>query len=243
MSRIDGRQANQLRKIHVTPDFMPNSDGSCLIEWGNTRILVTANASMGVPPFLDADKSGWLTAEYAMLPGSTQHRKQRERTKTDSRSVEIQRLIGRSLRSVLDFSAFAGITINIDADVIQADGGTRTASITGGFIALSLLFQKLLSEGKIQKNPIRCFLAATSCGIVEGEARLDLCYQEDSRAEADMNFVGTEDGNICELQISGEKRPVTDAELAVLIALCKQGITQLIEMEKAILQGEHTYER
>ena len=140
-------------------------------------------------------------------------------------------------------ATFAGITINIDADVIQADGGTRTASITGGFIALSLLFQKLLSEGKIQKNPIRCFLAATSCGIVEGEARLDLCYQEDSRAEADMNFVGTEDGNICELQISGEKRPVTDAELAALIALCKQGITQLIEMEKAILQGEHTYER
>ena len=236
-SRIDGRQPNQLREIRITPDFMPNSGGSCLIEWGNTRILVTANASVGVPPFLDAEKSGWLTAEYAMLPGSTQHRKQRDRVRMDSRSVEIQRLIGRSLRYVLDFTAFAGITINIDADVIQADGGTRTASITGGFIALSLLIQRLMAEGRIERNPIRCFLAAISCGIVEGQARLDLCYQEDSQAEADMNFVGTEDGGICELQISGEKRPVTDTELADLIALCKQGVSQLIEVEKTIIQG------
>ena len=236
MNRVDGRTPEQLRPIRVTPDFMPNSGGSCLIEWGNTRVLVTANASFNVPPFVDAEKSGWLTAEYAMLPGSTLGRKQRERGKTDSRSVEIQRLIGRSIRSILDFGAFTGITVNIDADVIQADGGTRTASITGGYIAAALLFKKLLAEGKISRNPMQGYLAAVSCGVVEGNALLDLCYKEDSNAEADMNFVGTEDGGISELQISGEKRPVTDEELAKLISLCKQGVAQLIDIQKKVLE-------
>ena len=234
--RIDGRLTGELRNIRITPGFMPNSGGSCLVEWGHTRVLVTANASFSVPPFLDAEKSGWLTAEYAMLPGSTQGRKARERNRTDSRSVEIQRLIGRSLRSVLDFGAFAGISVNIDADVIEADGGTRTASITGGFLAMSLLFCKLLREGKIAKNPVQSYLAAVSCGVVGGRPLLDLCYQEDSHAEADMNFVGTEQGGVSELQISGEKRPVTDEELASLIALCKAGVAELIAMEKKILE-------
>ncbi len=239
MDRIDMRMPTQLRKIIITPHFMPNSGGSCLIEWGNTRILVTANASSSVPPFIDAEKNGWLTAEYSMLPGSTIGRKQRERNKIDSRSVEIQRLIGRSLRSVLNFSAIAGITVHIDADVIQADGGTRTASITGGFIAASLLFKKLLSEGVISQNPFKSYLAAVSCGIVKGEPLLDLCYQEDSQAEADMNFVGTEHGEISELQISGEKRPFTDSEFTKLIVLSKQGIKQLINIEKRILEEKN----
>ena len=234
MSRIDGRQANQLRKIHVTPDFMPNSDGSCLIEWGNTRILVTANASMGVPPFLDADKSGWLTAEYAMLPGSTQHRKQRERTKTDSRSVEIQRLIGRSLRSVLDFSAFAGITINIDADVIQADGGTRTAAVTGAWVALHDALMAWVEAGKIARLPLTGQVAAVSMGVVDGCELLDLDYREDSRAEVDMNLVATDTGEIVEIQGTGERTPFDRARLGRLLDLGDKGIEKLIGLQNQV---------
>ena len=153
-------------------------------------------------------------------------RKKRERGKADSRSIEIQRLIGRSLRSILDFTALDGLTITVDCDVIQADGGTRTASITGGFVALSLCVHRLLQEGKIAKNPIQQTLAAVSAGIVEDKPLLDLCYQEDSSAQADMNFVGTEDGGISEIQICGEKRPISDEEFAALLGLCKQGVRQ-----------------
>ena len=151
--RIDGRENNALRAFRVTPGFMPNSPGSCLVEWGNTRVLVTANVEERVPPFLAGKGKGWLTAEYAMLPGSTLGRKQRERQKSDSRSIEIQRLIGRSLRSVMDFEALGERMITIDCDVIEADGGTRTASITGGFLALSLLVKKLMAEGKLEQTP------------------------------------------------------------------------------------------
>lgn len=233
--RIDGRENGALRRFRVIPDFMPNSPGSCLVEWGNTRVLVTANVEERVPPFLAGQGKGWLTAEYAMLPGSTLGRKQRERQKSDSRSIEIQRLIGRSLRSVVDFEALGERMVTIDCDVIQADGGTRTASITGGFIAFGLLVKKLMAEGKLEKNPIREYLAAVSAGIVGGEAHLDLCYVEDSSAEADMNFVGTESGGISEIQISGEKRAVSDEEFVALLALCKKGVAELVQKQKEVL--------
>ncbi len=235
MARADGRRPDELRPLKITKDFMKNSGGSCLVECGNTRLLVTANASFCVPPFLTGTERGWLTAEYAMLPGSTQTRKQRERQKSDSRSIEIQRLIGRSLRSVMDFEAFPGITVSVDADVIEADGGTRTAAITGGFIAVSLLMKKLLAEGKITRNPVKGHLAAVSAGIVRGEPLLDLCYTEDSAAEADMNYVGGEEG-IAEIQICGEKRLITDGEFQTLLSLCKQGVKELIALEKEVLK-------
>jgi ribonuclease PH len=221
--------------MRITPDFMPNSGGSCFIEWGRTRILVTANVAYMVPPFLEGASRGWLTAEYSMLPGSTGVRKPRERQKSDSRSIEIQRLIGRSLRSVVDFTAIPGITITVDADVIEADGGTRIASITGGYIAVAFLAKKLLKENTILRLPFYSYLAAVSAGIVGGIPLLDLCYQEDSRAEADMNFVGTETGSISEIQISGEKRPVSEEELSALLLLCKKGVQELIALQKEIL--------
>ena len=233
--RIDNRNADEIRNINILQDFMPNSGGSCLIECGNTRILVTANVSYSVPPFLEGKKQGWLTAEYAMLPGSTGTRKNRERGKADSRGIEIQRLIGRSLRSIMDFSAMPDMTFTIDADVIQADGGTRTASITGAYVALCLLVRKLLAEGKLKKNPIKKAIAAVSAGIVSNEPLLDLCYAEDSKAESDMNFVGTEDGGICEVQISGEKRDVSRAEFETLLQLCTEGVAQLITIQKEVL--------
>ena len=233
--RIDQRKADELRPVRVTKDFMPNAGGSCLIEWGNTRLLVTANYSESVPPFLKDSGRGWLTAEYAMLPGSTLTRKPRERGKSDSRSVEIQRLIGRSLRSVMDFEAISGLTIQIDCDVIQADGGTRTCAITGGYLALCLLARKLLSEGKIERNPVKAPLAAVSAGIVDGAFLLDLCYAEDSTAEADMNFVGSEDGSIAEIQICGEKRTIRPEEFSALLALCQKGVGELIALQKEVL--------
>lgn len=229
------RTFDQLRNISITPGFMPNAAGSCLIEWGNTRVLCSATVQNGVPPFLEGKGQGWLTAEYAMLPGSTLTRKKRERGKSDSRSIEIQRLIGRSLRSVLDFTALNGLTVTVDCDVIQADGGTRTASITGGYVALSLCVKKLLAEGVLSRSPIQQALAAVSAGIVEDRPLLDLCYQEDSSAQADMNFVGTEDGGIAEIQICGEKRPVTEEEFSALLGLCKQGVSQLIAIQKQVI--------
>ncbi len=234
--RVDGRANDELRNIRVTKDFMKNSAGSCLIEWGNTRILVTANYEMQVPKFLLDEGRGWLTAEYSMLPGSTIVRKQRERGKTDSRGTEIQRLIGRSLRSIVDFEKIPGMTITIDADVIEADGGTRTASITGGYIALKLLVRKLLKERIIKEDPLKSGLAAVSCGIVKEEALLDLCYREDSNAIADMNFVGNEKGEIAEIQISGEKRTVRDEEFFALLKLAKKGIAELIEIQRSVLE-------
>ncbi|MGI6664489.1 MAG: ribonuclease PH [Christensenellaceae bacterium] len=236
MTRIDGRAFDALRKIEVKKDFMPNSGGSCLISFGNTQIIVTANMNHSVPPFLEGKGQGWLTAEYAMLPGSTSPRKWRERSKLDGRSSEIQRLIGRSLRSVMDFTAFADMTFTVDADVIAADGGTRTAAITGGYIALSLLVEKLLKEEVLAKNPIKKQIAAVSAGIVAGEALLDLCYAEDSRAEADMNFVGTASGGISEIQIAGEARDVEESEFLALLALCQKGVRELIAIQQAVLK-------
>ena len=237
MLRADKRAADDIRPTRIKTGFMPNAEGSCLIETGRTRVLCTATVQKSLPPFLMSDQSrGWLTAEYSMLPGSTPQRKQRERQKSDSRSIEIQRLICRSLRSVMDFSAIPGITITVDCDVIQADGGTRTASITGGFVALSLAVKKLMKDGVISKSPIKSYIAAVSAGLVGGEPLLDLCYTEDSSAEADMNYVGTENGDICEIQISGEKRAVKGDEFVKLLSLCRDGVEKLINAEKEALQ-------
>ncbi|MBR4078597.1 MAG: ribonuclease PH [Christensenellaceae bacterium] len=236
MTRNDKRTANQPRPLNIIPNFMPNAAGSCLIETGRTRVLCTATVQKSVPPFLQDSGKGWLTAEYSMLPGSTITRKSRERQKSDSRSIEIQRLIGRSLRSVVDTSLMPGITITIDCDVIQADGGTRTASITGGFVALGLAVQKLLKNGTLSENPIKKYLAAISAGIVDGTPLLDLCYTEDSSAEADMNYVGTDDGEIAEIQISGEKRTITGDEFVKLVALCKKGVEEHIAYQREILE-------
>ncbi len=234
--RNDKRAADALRPLKITPGFMPNADGSCLIETGRTRVLCTATVQRGVPSFLYDSGLGWLTAEYSMLPGSTKQRKSRERLKSDSRSIEIQRLIGRSLRSVFDQTAVPDMTFTIDCDVIQADGGTRTASITGGYIALALAVKKLLRDGRIERSPLRKYLAAVSAGLVDGTPLLDLCYTEDSSAEADMNYVGTEDGEIAEIQISGEKRTVKGDEFVSLIALCRAGVTELITRQREILE-------
>lgn len=238
MTRNDNRTADQPRPLNIIPNFMPNAAGSCLIETGRTRVLCTATVQHSVPPFLQDSGKGWLTAEYSMLPGSTLTRKGRERQKSDSRSIEIQRLIGRSLRSVVDTSLMPGLTITIDCDVIQADGGTRTASITGGFVALGLAVKKLMKEGRLTANPIKKYLAAISAGVVGGEPLLDLCYIEDSSAEADMNYVGTEDGEIAEIQICGEKRTITGGEFVKLIDLCQKGVAELIAYQKTILEEE-----
>ncbi len=233
--RNDKRTNDTSRRVNIIPNFMPNAAGSCLIETGRTRVLCTATVSHTVPTFRP-DNMGWLTAEYSMLPGSTVVRKARERLKSDSRSIEIQRLIGRSLRSIVDLSKLPGITITIDCDVIQADGGTRTASITGGFVAFGLAVKKLLTQGVITENPIKKYLAAISAGIVNGEPMLDLCYTEDSSAEADMNYVGTEDGEIAELQITGEQRTIRGDEFVKLISLCQDGVIRLINEQKKILE-------
>ena len=233
--RNDKRTNDTSRRVNIIPNFMPNAAGSCLIETGRTRVLCTATVSHTVPTFRP-DNMGWLTAEYSMLPGSTVVRKARERLKSDSRSIEIQRLIGRSLRSIVDLSKLPGITITIDCDVIQADGGTRTASITGGFVAFGLAVKKLLTQGVITENPIKKYLAAISAGIVNGEPMLDLCYTEDSSAEADMNYVGTEDGEIAELKITGEQRTIRGDEFVKLISLCQDGVIRLINEQKKILE-------
>ena len=233
--RNDKRTNDTSRRVNIIPNFMPNAAGSCLIETGRTRVLCTATVTHTIPTFRP-DNMGWLTAEYSMLPGSTVIRKARERLKSDSRSIEIQRLIGRSLRSIVDLSKLPGITITIDCDAIQADGGTRTASITGGFVALGLAVKKLLAQGTITENPIKKYLAAISAGIVNGEPMLDLCYTEDSSAEADMNYVGTEDGEIAELQITGEQRTIRGDEFVKLISLCQDGVIRLINEQKKILE-------
>lgn len=235
MKRIDGRKADELRPVNIIKDFMPNAHGSCLIECGHTRVLCTAMLTESVPPFLEGTGKGWLTAEYAMLPGSTIKRKQREGLKQDGRYTEIKRLIGRSLRAVTDFAALGENTMYIDCDVIEADGGTRTASITGSFIAYALAADKLIKGGVLQKSPIKEYVAAVSCGIVEDRVFLDLCYAEDSNAQADMNMVMTDTGGIIESQCTGEKRPVTTEELQQMTLLAKNGIAQLLQFQRIII--------
>ena len=237
MQRSDNRNFDEKRELKITRNYTMHADGSVLIETGNTKVICTAFVENRVPPFLRGEGTGWITAEYSMLPGSTKTRKQRDinRLKLDGRSAEIQRLIGRSLRSVADLSLIGERTVYIDCDVIQADGGTRVASITGAFVALYDAMKKLVDGGIIERMPLTSFVAAISVGVVENEPVLDLCYEEDSNAIADMNVVMNEYGEFIEMGVTGEKRPVREDELNELIRLAKKGISELIEAQKEAL--------
>lgn len=232
--RIDQRQASQLRPVKVTPDYLLTAEGSALIEVGNTRVLCTASIEETVPSFLRNSGKGWVTAEYSMLPRATATRTPREVAKgrPSGRTMEIQRLIGRSLRSVVDLAALGERSIVIDCDVLQADGGTRTAAITGAYIALARAVRQLTKFGTLKKSPLRDYVAATSAGIVAGVPMLDLCYQEDSQAEVDMNVVMTGAGQFVEVQATAEKTPFNDAHLGELLGLARKGITELIAIQK-----------
>ena len=232
--RIDNRAPGDLRPMKVTPDYLLTAEGSVLIEAGNTRVLCAASVEDTVPSFLRGSGKGWITAEYAMLPRATATRTPREVNKgrPSGRTMEIQRLIGRSLRSAIDLDALGERTVLLDCDVIQADGGTRTAAITGASIALSLALRQLVKFGSLKRSPMRDLVAATSVGIVGGVPMLDLCYQEDSQAEVDMNVVMTGSGRFVEVQATAERTPFDDAQLAELLSLARKGIQELIALQK-----------
>jgi len=234
MERIDGRKLNELRPVRAMPGYMPHAHGSVLIEAGQTRVICTAMWEDTVPPFLEGTGKGWITAEYAMLPGSTLTRKKRG---ADGRATEIKRLIGRSLRSVVDLKALGPRTIHIDCDVIQADGGTRTASITGAYLALWFCIQRYIREGLVAVDPIQSHVAAVSVGIVDGACLLDLCYREDAGAQADMNLVMTDGGEIVEIQGTGETSPFTREQFDTLLSLGEKGIRELIAFQKELIGG------
>jgi ribonuclease PH len=235
MKRLDGRLANQLRKIKVTKNYIIHPEGSCLIEFGNTKVVCTASVEESVPPFLRGKGTGWVTAEYGMLPRSTNTRMNRE--KTSGRTMEIQRLVGRSLRAVVDTSKLGERTVKIDCDVIQADGGTRTASITGGFIALALALMKIKKQGLIEEIPLTDYVAAISVGIFQGMPVLDLPYEEDSNAHMDMNVVMLGSGHFVEVQGTAEKKAFSKKEMDTLLDLARKGISELIKIQKANLSG------
>ena len=234
--RSSNRKNDQLREIDFITDFNPYAEGSCLAKYGNTHVVCTATVEEKVPSWIKGQNKGWITAEYAMLPRSTVTRVPRETKKPSGRSQEIQRLIGRSLRAVVDLEKMPDISITLDCDVLQADGGTRVASISGGFVALYLAINKLLKEGKIKENPIREFVAAVSCDIFNGEAVLDVDYEEDSNSQVDMNFVMTESGKIVEIQGTAEGEPFTNEEFNSLMNLGKEGIKQIIAKQKGVLK-------
>ena len=236
--RIDGRKNDQVRHTKVTRNYIKHAEGSVLIEVGDTKVICTASIEDKVPPFLKGTGEGWITAEYNMLPRSTATRKVRDiaRLKLDGRTMEIQRLIGRALRSVVDLKALGEKTIWIDCDVIQADGGTRTTSITGAFIALVDAVNKIHKQKSFKVYPIRKFVCATSVGIVGEEKLLDLCYEEDSNAKVDMNIIGTDDGQFVEIQGTGGEAPFTRSELNEILDLGEKGIKQMIQLQKDCLK-------
>jgi len=234
MNRQDGRGLDKLRKIVVTRNYMKYAEGSCLIELGNTRVVCTASVEESVPQFLKGTGTGWVTAEYGMLPRSCQTRIQR--SKNSGRAYEIQRLIGRSLRAVTEMKPLGERTIWIDCDVIQADGGTRTASITGSFIALCDALNKLKKDGLFNKMPIKDFVAATSVGILNGELLLDLTYEEDSEVDLDMNIVMTGKGEFVEIQGTSERKTFNKDQMDKLLALAKKGIGELIDIQRNLLK-------
>jgi ribonuclease PH len=238
--RVDGRQADQLRPVRITLDYLKHAEGSCMIELGDTRLICAATLDNRVPPHAKEMNMGWLTAEYAMLPRSTGQRVVRDgvRGRIGGRSAEIQRMIGRSLRSVIHLDKLGERTFIIDCDVIQADGGTRTAAITGGFVALASAIRRLRAENLIGKGLLHDFVAATSVGMVEGRPVLDLCYLEDATAEVDMNVVMTAGGRFVELQGTAEAHPFADDELQEMLRLARAGIAQLIEAQKEALGEE-----
>jgi ribonuclease PH len=237
MARLDGRADNATRNIRITPNYTMHAEGAVLIEVGSTKVICTASIEERVPPFLRGSGKGWVTAEYGMLPRATSTRTQREAStgKVGGRTQEIQRLIGRSLRSITALTDFGERSIWVDCDVIQADGGTRTAAITGAFVALVLAFERLRAQGAITKLPITDYVAATSVGVVGGTPLLDLAYDEDSRAEVDMNVVKTSDGRFIEVQGTAETKPFDRASLDMLLSLADEGIQQLIAKQREIV--------
>lgn len=236
--RIDGRKNEQVRTTKITRNYTKYAEGSVLIEVGDTKVICTASIEDKVPPFLKGQGLGWISAEYNMLPRSTGTRKIRDiaRLKIDGRTMEIQRLIGRALRSVMDMKALGEKTIWIDCDVIQADGGTRTTSITGAFVALVDAINKLHKEKPFKIYPIRNFVAATSVGIVSDQKLIDLCYEEDSKANVDMNIIGTDEGDFIEIQGTGEEAPFNRKELNELLDLGEKGIKQMVQIQKDTLK-------
>lgn len=233
--RHSQRENNQIREVEIIPHFNPYAEGSCLIKCGNTHVVCTASVEDKLPAWLKGQNKGWITAEYAMLPRSAQTRIPRETKKPSGRSQEIQRLVGRALRAVVDLEAMKDISICIDCDVLQADGGTRTASITGGYVALALALQKLQDEKKLLVNPLKGMVAAISCGICNDECVLDVDYEEDSTAEVDMNFVLTDDNKIVEIQGTAEGKPFDENQFNQLFALARKGVAELIEKQKQAL--------
>jgi ribonuclease PH len=235
--RSYGRAAGELRPVEIEPGFVRTATGSALISMGETRVICTASAQEGVPRWMTGKGRGWLTAEYGMLPASTGDRKARDISKgrLDGRSVEIQRLIGRSLRAVIDLNALGERTIYLDCDVLQADGGTRCASITGAYVALALACAQLESREKIERSPLTGSIAAVSCGIVGGAALLDLDYGEDSNAEVDANVVMTGEGGLVEVQATAERTPLSRASLDELLALAAAGIEELRTAQQRVL--------
>lgn len=236
--RYDNRLDNELRQVKITRNYIKHAEGSCLIEMGDTKVICTATVEESVPPHKKNSGEGWVTAEYNMLPRATSTRNQRDisRLKLNGRTQEIQRLIGRSLRCVVDFKLLGERQIIIDCDVIQADGGTRTASITGGFVAMYDAARSLINKGLLTKMPITNFVAAISGGIVEGNVLLDLAYIEDSNCDVDMNVVMTDSGRFIELQGTGEKASFDEEQLKRILEYCKKGISELINIQKQVLE-------
>ncbi len=237
--RPSGRQPDDLRSVSFEPHFTKHAEGACLVRFGDTHVLCTASLEDRVPPFLRNSGQGWVTAEYGMLPRSTGSRMRREAAagKQSGRTQEIQRLIGRSLRSVVDMSGFGERQITLDCDVIQADGGTRTAAITGAWVALHLCFDHMQSAGMIAKTPLKTQVAAISCGIYKGAPVLDLDYAEDSAADTDANFVMTNDGGIVEIQGTAEGAPFSESAFADLMGLAKKGVSELFILQKDVIDG------
>ena len=235
--RIDGRTPQQPRQTRIQPDILATAEGSALIEAGNTKVICTATVENKVPPFLRGAGRGWVTAEYAMLPRSTSTRTPRQTAqgRPSGRTFEIQRLIGRSLRTAVDMEKLGERTITVDCDVMQADGGTRTAAITGGWVAMALAVRELLKFNAIPASPLRHYVAAISVGLVDGVAMLDLCYEEDSRADVDMNVVMTSAGDFVELQASAEGRTFDRAEFDAQMALAQSGIADLIAAQRKLV--------
>ena len=238
MSRIDGRAADELRPIEIIPNINKFAEGSCLIRCGNTHVLCTASVEERTPPHVP-EGEGWVTAEYSMLPRANRERSRRDisKLKLSPRSAEIQRLVGRSLRAAVDMKRLGARTITVDCDVLQGDGGTRTASVTGGFVALSYALHKLVADGVLRQMPLKTCVAAVSAGIVDGQPLLDLCYEEDSAAQVDFNCVMTGEGELVELQGTGEGRPFTLDEQRALLDLCQKGIREIQAIQRTALGG------
>jgi len=238
MERIDGRKYNELRRVEIVTDFVRYPEGSVLITCGNTKVLCCASVEEGAPRHVPYG-SGWVTAEYAMLPRANRERSRRDvsKLKLSPRSAEIQRLIGRSLRAAVDLKALGDRTITVDCDVLQGDGGTRTASVTGGYLALALACKHLVDIGDLGQSPLRCGVAAVSAGIVDDELLLDLCYEEDSKAMVDFNCVMNDAGELIELQGTGEGRSFTLSEQQELVGLCSRGIRELLAIQRDVLKG------